>query len=56
MKQLDMFEELKPKIFESPDKGKTIYVRNLGEVKRTLLSNEVKTSVQQQWNVVFLEK
>lgn len=53
MKQLDMFEELKTKIYESPDKGKTIYVRNFGETERTLLSDvEIKTSVQQQWNVV----
>jgi hypothetical protein len=51
MKQLDMFEELKPKIYESPDKGKTVYQRDLGAdpSTRTL----IKTSVQQQWNITF---
>lgn len=37
MKQLDMFEELKPKIYESPDNGKTVYERNFGEQKRRLV-------------------
>ena len=56
MKQLDMFEELKPKIYESPDEGKTIYVRNLGETEKILLNEvEFKTSVQQQWNIVVLK-
>lgn len=49
MSQLDMFEELKPKIYESPDGGQTVYVRNLGETERTL----VKTAVQQQWTIVY---
>lgn len=38
-----------PKIFESPDKGKTIYERDFGSAERTL----VKTSVQQQWKITF---
>ena len=49
MKQLDMFENLKPKIYESPDNGKTIYERDLGESERRL----IKTAVQQQWNITF---
>lgn len=56
MKQLDMFEELIPKIYESPDGGKTIYERSLGAhpSTRTLIASPViKTSVQQQWNITF---
>jgi hypothetical protein len=50
MKQLDMFEELKPKIYESPDKGKTVYERDFGADPST--RTIVKTSVQQQWKIV----
>ncbi len=39
----------KAKIYESPDKGKTIYERDFGSAERTL----VKTSVQQQWNITY---
>jgi len=39
----------KTKIFESPDKGKTIYERDFGSTERRL----IKTSVQQQWNITF---
>lgn len=37
------------KIYESPDKGKTVYERNFGETERRL----IKTSVQQQWKITF---
>lgn len=61
MRQLDMFEELKPKIYESPDNGKTVYERNFGETTRRLVTiggsghepSIVKTSVQQQWNIAY---
>jgi len=38
-----------PKIFESPDKGKTIYEREFGSTERLL----IKTAVQQQWNITY---
>lgn len=38
-----------PKIFESPDGGKTIYERDFGSTERKV----IKTSVQQQWNITF---
>lgn len=44
--------ERKPKIYESPDRGKTVYERDFGSRKRTL----VKTSVQQQWNITYKDK
>jgi hypothetical protein len=44
-----MFEELKPKIYESPDGGETVYSRDFGSTERTL----VKTAVQQQWTIVY---
>jgi adenylylsulfate kinase len=44
----------KPKIYESPDGGKTIYEREFGSKERTLVdSTNVKNSVQQQWNIVY---
>jgi len=49
MNQIDMFEELKPKIYESPDGGETVYSRDFGSTERTL----VKTAVQQQWTIVY---
>jgi hypothetical protein len=49
MTQIDMFEEKKPKIYESPDKGQTVYARDFGSTERIL----VKTSVQQQWTIVY---
>ena len=49
MSQIDMFEELKPKIYESPDGGETVYSRDFGSTERTL----VKTAVQQQWTIVY---
>lgn len=39
----------KLKIYESPDKGKTIYERDFGSTERTL----IKTAIQQQWNITF---
>jgi len=51
MRQFDMFEELIPKIYESPDKGKTVYVRDFGSDPST--REVVKTSVQQQWNITY---
>ena len=39
----------KTKIFESPDRGKTIYEREFGSSERRL----VKTAVQQQWTITF---
>jgi hypothetical protein len=49
MTQIDMFEKSKPKIYESPDKGQTVYARDFGSTERTL----VKTAVQQQWTIVY---
>lgn len=45
MTQLDMFEELKPKIYESPDKGKTVYARNFGETERVLIHSPNQNDV-----------
>lgn len=54
MEQLDMFEDLKPKIYESPDKGKTVYERDFGSTERKLVEKDIiKSSVQQQWNITF---
>ena len=39
------------KIYESPDKGKTVYVRDFGADPSTRVL--VKTAVQQQWNIQF---
>jgi hypothetical protein len=39
------------KIYESPDKGKTVFEREFGADPST--RNVVKTSVQQQWNITF---
>lgn len=39
----------KPKIYESPDGGKTVYARNFGETERHL----VKSAIQQQWTITF---
>lgn len=49
MTQIDMFEEMKPKIYESPDRGQTVYERDFGSTERTL----VKTAIQQQWKIVY---
>jgi len=49
--QVGGVNEQKPKIYESPDKGKTVYEREFGAhpSTRTL----VKTAVQQQWDIHF---
>ena len=49
-----MHEEYVKKIYESPDKGETIYERDLGAepFTRTI----VKTSVQEQWNITFRDE
>lgn len=39
------------KIYESPDKGKTVFERDFGADPST--RTVVKTSVQQQWNITF---
>lgn len=44
-----LYGAVPPKIYESPDKGKTIYERDFGSIERTL----VKTAIQQQWNITF---
>ena len=51
MRQLDIFEKITPKIYESPDKGKTVYVRDFGADPST--RTIVKTAVQQQWNITY---
>jgi hypothetical protein len=38
-----------PKIYESPDGGKTIYEREFGSTERRL----IKSAVEQQWNITF---
>ena len=47
----NLFEDSDKKIYESPDKGKTVYERSFGAhpSTRTL----IKTSVEQQWNVSY---
>jgi hypothetical protein len=47
--QVGGVNEQKPKIYESPDKGKTIYERDFGSTERRI----IKTSVQQQWNITY---
>ena len=49
--QVGGVNDQKPKIFESPDKGKTVYQRDFGADPST--RTIVKTSVQQQWNVTY---
>jgi hypothetical protein len=39
------------KIYESPDKGKTVYERDFGADPST--RSVIKTAVQQQWNITF---
>lgn len=51
MNQPNEVNEENPKIFESPDKGKTVYQRDFGADPST--RTIVKTSVQQQWNVTY---
>ena len=46
-----LYGAVPPKIYESPDKGKTVYERDFGADPST--RKIVKTSVQQQWNITF---
>jgi hypothetical protein len=43
------------KIYESPDKGQTIYERDFGAstYTRKMIQSPVKTSVQQQWDITY---
>lgn len=41
----------KPKIYESPDKGKTVYVRDFGSNPSSRIL--VQTPVEQQRNITF---
>lgn len=41
----------KKKIYESPDKGETIYERDFGADPST--RRIIKTAVQQQWKIVY---
>lgn len=40
MQQLELFARETRKIYESPDGGKTIYVREFGSLERTLLEKK----------------
>ena len=40
-----------PKIYESPDKGKTIYERDFGA--STYTRKMIKGAVEQQWNITY---
>lgn len=42
------------KIYESPDKGKTVYEREFGA--DPLTRKEIKTSVQQQWDIRYKDE
>lgn len=49
--QVGGVNDQKPKIYESPDKGKTVYERDFGAAPST--RRVVKTSIQQQWNITY---
>lgn len=49
--QVGGVNEQKPKIYESPDKGKTIYERDFGA--STYTRKMIKSSVEQQWNITY---
>ena len=40
-----------PKIYESPDKGQTIYERDFGA--STYTRKMIKSSAEQQWNITY---
>ena len=40
-----------PKIYESPDKGHTVYERDFGA--STYTRKMIKSSVEQQWNITY---
>jgi len=49
--QIGGVNQQKPKIYESPDKGKTVYEREMGSDPSS--RRLIKTSVQQQWNITY---
>ena len=49
--QVGGVNEQKPKIYESPDKGQTIYERDFGA--STYTRKMIKSSVEQQWNITY---
>lgn len=49
-----MVEKPSKKIYESPDKGQTVYEREFGADPST--REVVKTSVQKQWTITFNDK
>lgn len=49
--QVGGVNEQKPKIYESPDKGKTVYERDFGASSYT--RRMIKSSVEQQWNITY---
>lgn len=49
--QIGGANQQKPKIYESPDKGKTVYEREMGADPSS--RRLIKTSVQQQWNITY---
>lgn len=49
--QVGGVDQQKTKIYESPDKGKTVYEREFGSDPST--RRIVKTSVQQQWDIKY---
>ena len=46
-----LYGAVPPKIYESPDKGKTVYEREMGSYPSS--RKLIKTSVQQQWNITY---
>lgn len=46
-----LYGAVPPKIYESPDKGQTVYERDFGSHPST--RRIVKTAVQQQWKITF---
>lgn len=69
MKQLDLFPEtlnwpndfdgahqvggVNQKIYESPDKGKTVYARDFGSDPSTRVLVKSAAEQEQQWNITF---
>ena len=48
--QLELFPELKKKIYESPDKGKTVYERDFGDYsKRELVNDDPEPERYYDW-------
>lgn len=49
--QVGGVDNQKPKIYESPDKGKTVYERDFGASSYT--RKMIKSAVEQQWNITY---